>query len=311
LIEVRLNAIRYAARDTNLYELARTDGAPLPAAEPGAHVDLHLPNGIVRQYSLTIADPAPTSYILGIKRDAASRGASKYIFEELRVGQLITISAPRNNFGLVEDASHVVLLAGGIGITPIFAMVQRLNELGRSWELHYSCRSRADMAFFDAVRYFKPAHLHFDDESDGTFLDLAAIIGSARESAHLYCCGPTPMLAAFETATKSWPSEQLHVEYFTVKETANLEGGFIVQLAQSNKEFFIPPGKGILEVLRAAGFNLPYSCQEGLCGSCETKVIAGIPDHRDSVLTESERAANKIMMICCGGSKTEKLVLDI
>jgi tetrachlorobenzoquinone reductase len=311
LIEVRLNAIRYAARDANLYELVRADGAPLPAAEPGAHVDLHLPNGIVRQYSLTIPDPSPTRYVLGIKRDAASRGGSKYVFEELRVGQRITISAPRNNFGLTEDAAHVVLLAGGIGITPIFAMVQRLGALGRSWELHYSCRSRAHMAFFDALRHFKQARLHFDDEAGGKFLDLAGIIGSMRESTHLYCCGPTPMLAAFEAATKSWPAERLHLEYFTAKEAAGLEGGFVVRLARFDKEFLIPPGKSILEVLRAAGFNLPYSCQEGLCGSCETKVIAGIPDHRDSVLTQSERAANDTMMICCGGSKTEKLVLDI
>jgi ferredoxin-NADP reductase len=311
LIEVRLNAIRYVARDTNVYELVRTDGGLLPSAEAGAHVDLHLPNGMMRQYSLTVPDPAPTRYELCIKRDAASRGGSQYVFDRLRVGQLVTISPPRNNFGLVENAGHVVLIGGGIGITPIFAMVQRLRALGRSWELYYSCRSRADMAFFDALKGMDPVHFHLDDEAGGKFLDLNAIVAGAPANAHLYCCGPTPMLAAFEHATNTWPPEQVHMEYFAAKEAPNLKGGFFVQLARSGNEFFIPPGKGILAVLRNAGFNLPHSCEEGVCGACETKVISGVPDHRDSVLTENERAANKTMMICCGGSKSERLVLDI
>jgi ferredoxin-NADP reductase len=311
LIEVRLTAVRYAARDTNTYEFRRPDGALLPAAEPGAHIDLHLPNGLLRQYSLNLSEPNPTRYQVGIKRDPESRGGSKYIFDELKVGRLIKISAPRNNFPLDETAPHTVLIAGGIGITPIWCMVQRLVARGLPFALHYACRSRADMAFVDELKDLSAVHFHFDDESGGKFLDVAGIVAAAPRDAHLYCCGPIPMLRAFEEATKGWPPAQVHVEYFTPKQEANLEGGFVVQLARTGKEFVIPPGKSILDVLMDAGLSVAYSCQEGICGSCETPVISGIPDHRDSVLTDSERAANKTMMICCSGSKTDKLVLDI
>jgi len=311
LIEVRLTAIRYAARDTHLYEFQRTDGHPLPSADAGSHVDIHLPNGMMRQYSLVEGGVTPESYVLGIKRDPASRGGSKYVFDELKVGRVLTISPPRNNFPLALDAPHTVLVAGGIGITPIWAMLQTLQQHGRSWELHFSCRSRADMAFLKSLQKLEPVRFHFDDEAAGKFLDMNAIVAKAPKDAHFYCCGPIPMLNAFEEATKVLPTEQVHVEYFTAKEAPNLEGGYVVELSRSGKQFTVPPGKSILEVLRDAGLNVPYSCEEGICGACETTVISGIPDHRDSVLTDNERNANKTMMICCSGCKSEKLVLDI
>ena len=311
MIDVRLIGIRCAARDIHLFELARPDGGTLPAAEPGAHVDLLLPNGLIRQYSLTRPDPAPTSYVLGIKRDAAGRGGSRTIFDALKVGQLLTISAPRNNFTLVEEAAHTVLLAGGIGITPIWAMVQHLAARGGSFELHYSGRSRADMAFADLLAGTPNVRLHCDDEHAGAFLDLAGIIEAAPLAAHFYCCGPAPMLAAFEVATSGLPPAQVHVEYFIAKEEKNLEGGYTVQLARSKREFTIAPGQTILQVLQAAGIDVPFSCQQGVCGSCETRVLAGEPDHRDSILTEDERAANQTMMICCSGAKSDKLLLDL
>jgi ferredoxin-NADP reductase len=311
LIEVRLNAIRYAARDTNLFEFRRPDGATLPSYEPGAHIDLHLPNGLVRQYSLIIADPDPAAYTLGIKRDPASRGGSRYIHDELRVGKTVRISPPRNNFPLREDVDHVVFFAGGIGITPIWCMVQRLAERGRSWQLYYSCRSRADMAFLDALETMAPATFHFDDESAGKFLDIAGALAETPKNAHLYCCGPAPMLAAFEAATKDWPHEQIHVEYFTPKEAPAKTGGFTVELARSGQEFFIPEGKTILEVLLDAGVDVDYSCELGICGACEQKVISGSPEHHDSILTEEEQAENTRVMICCAGCKSDRLVLDL
>jgi ferredoxin-NADP reductase len=310
-IEVRLVGIRYAARDIHFFELARPDGGVLPAGEPGAHVDLHLSDGSIRQYSLTRSDPAPASYTLGVKRDAAGRGGSRLIFDTLKVGQLMTISAPRNNFALVENAAHVVLLAGGIGITPIRAMVQRLSALGRSFELHYSSRSRADMAFADELAPMPSVRLHCDDEHGGKFLDLAAVIAAAPQDSHYYCCGPTLMLAAFEAATKALLPAQVHVEYFTAKEEKSLAGGYIVRLARSNREFVTPPGKSILQVLQDAGIDITYSCEQGICGSCETRVLAGEPDHRDAILSDAERAANQTMMICCSGAKSDKLVLDL
>ncbi len=311
LIEVRLTAIRYAARDTHLYEFRRPDGAQLPAAEPGAHVDLHLPNGIMRQYSLTAPEAAPTAYVIGIKRDPESRGGSKYMFDDMHVGRLIKISPPRNNFPLDLNAPHTVLVAGGIGITPIWAMAQQLKALGKPWELHYACRSRQDTAFLAELEQLSGPRFHFDEEAAGKFLDIKAIVASAPKGAHFYCCGPLPMLGAFEAATADLPPAQVHVEYFTAKDAPNLEGGFVVQLQRAGKEFVIPPGKSILEVLRDSGLNVPYSCEEGICGACETSVISGTPDHRDSVLTDSERAASKTMMICCSGCKSDKLVLDI
>ena len=313
LIDVRLTAIRYAARDTNLYELTPLDGQPLPAYQPGAHIDLHLPNGVVRQYSLTEARSNPVSYTVGVKRDPASRGGSRYIHDELRVGRILKISAPRNNFALKEDASHTVLIAGGIGITPIRCMVQRLLERERSFALHYACRSRADAAFLNELRDVAGASFHFDDESEGRFLDVAGIVAAASKDAHLYCCGPTPMLNAFEAATKDWPRAQIHVEYFTPKtEPAKAKkGGFTVELARSGQEFFIPEGRSILEVLLDEGVDVDYSCELGICGACEQRVISGTPEHRDSILSEEEQAENKRVMICCAGCKSERLVLDM
>jgi ferredoxin-NADP reductase len=312
LIEVRLTAIRYAARDTNIFEFRRPDDKPLPSYEPGAHVDLHLPNGLVRHYSLIVARPDATVYTFAIKRDPASRGGSRYIHDELRVGRTLKISSPRNNFPLAEDAHHTILLAGGIGITPIWCMVQRLQEHGRSWQLHYACRSRADMAFYDSLQGLPEAYFHFDDENAGRVLDVAGIVAAANEHAHIYCCGPTPMLEAFETATTGRPREQVHIEYFTPKqEPAARKGGFVVELARSGQEIFIPEGRSILEVLLDEGVDVDYSCELGICGACEQRVISGVPEHRDSILSEEEQAENTRVMICCAGCKSERLVLDL
>jgi ferredoxin-NADP reductase len=315
LIEVRLTEVETVARDTNVYTFARPDGGRLPPYKPGAHIDIHLPNGLTRQFSLLNPDADPERYVVAIKLDAASRGGSRYIFDELRVGHTLKISAPRNNFPLVEDAEHVVLFAGGIGITPVWCMAQQLAAQNRSWELYYSCRSRADMAFLAALEKLGPkrVHLHFDDETAGKFLDLAAAIGTAPANAHFYCCGPNPMLAAFETAATSRPHHHVHVEYFTPKaEAAGATlGGFWVELARSGEEYFIPEGRKILEVLYEAGIDVDYSCELGICGECVTRVISGIPEHHDSVLSEEEQATNERVMICCAGCKSERLVLDM
>jgi ferredoxin-NADP reductase len=311
LIEVRLTAIRYAARDTNLYEFSALDGKALPAYAPGAHIDLHLPNGLVRQYSLVDPEPPPGRYTIGVKRDPASRGGSRCVHDELKVGRTLRISAPRNNFPLVEDAGQVILFAGGIGITPIWCMVQRLARLDRSWTLHYACRSRADTAFLAALESMPQVRLHFDDQAGGRFLDVAGLVAAAPPDAHLYCCGPTPMLKAFEQATAQWPREQVHVEYFTPKQEAVKSGGFVVELARSGREFVIPEGKSILQVLLDAGVDVDYSCELGICGACEQRVISGEPEHRDAILTEEEQASNTKVMICCAGCKSERLVLDL
>ncbi len=311
--EARLIGIRYVARDVNTYEFARPDGALLQDVEPGAHIDIALPNGLTRQYSLISPGPMPDRYIVAVKRDPQSRGGSRFMHSELRVGQTVTITGPRNNFKLDERAGHTILIAGGIGITPIWCMIEHLKQLPQgsgSWSLHYSCRTRAEAAFLAELAPHPQVRLNFDDES-GQVLDIAAVVATAPSDAHLYCCGPAPMLAAFEAATANWPGGQKHVEYFTAKQAPALEGGFVVELRRSGKEFIIPPGKSILEVLRDGGMDVSYSCEQGICGACETRVISGVPEHRDSVLTPAEQAANNTVMICCAGSKTDRLVLDL
>jgi ferredoxin-NADP reductase len=311
-IEVRLVSITYAARDTNLYEFRRLDNERLPAATPGSHIDLHLPNGFVRQYSLASIDDKGRAYVVGIKLEQNSRGGSRYIHDALRVGQTLTIGSPRNNFHLVDTAAPVFLIAGGIGITPIWCMIAELEKSRRPWRLFYACRSRPDAAFLaDLEPFNERVTSHFDDENGGHFLDVPAIVATSPPEAHLYCCGPLPMLSAFEAATRSWPADQIHVEYFTAKTQGSLDGSFEVELAKSHRTLAVPSGKSILEVLRVAGLDVVSSCEEGVCGACETKVLGGEPDHKDSILTERERAANKSMMICCSRSKSDRLVLDL
>ena len=311
LLTLRLEAIRYAAADTHLFELVSPDGAPLPPYQPGAHIDLHMPGGFLRQYSLARPYQEGQGYLIGIKLDAATRGGSRYMITQARVGERFDVSRPRNNFPLHEEAAHTVLIAGGIGVTPIWCMAQRLETIDADFALHYAVRTRADAAFMAELETMSPrARLHVDAEA-ASVLDIPAILTAAPKGAHLYCCGPGPMLAAFEAASAGWPEDQVHVEYFSAPPPEPLEGGFVVVLARSGRELVIPPGSTILEEVRAIGIPAPSSCEQGVCGACETRVIEGVPDHHDHILSPSERKENKTMMICCSGSKTDKLVLDL
>jgi ferredoxin-NADP reductase len=310
-IPMRLRSITYAARDTHLYEFVRTDGQALPAVEPGAHIDLHLANGMTRPYSLVNSGAQPRAYVVGVKLDPKSRGGSRYVHEQLSVGTLISASSPRNNFPLDDVSSHTVLFAGGIGITPIWCMAQHLEALGVSWELWYSCRSRADAAFLEELRVFgDKVHLHFDEEAQ-SLMDLSAIVARAPQNAHLYCCGPAPMLAAYEAAAAQRPPETVHLEHFGATQAAATEGSYVIQLARSGCELSVPSGSSILEVLTANNVQVNSSCLQGVCGYCEVGVIEGEIDHRDSILTPGERASNNTMMVCCSGAKSARLVLDI
>ncbi|HTG25241.1 MAG TPA: PDR/VanB family oxidoreductase [Reyranella sp.] len=310
-VAMRLAAITCAAEQVNLYEFRPVSGTPVSRFTAGAHVDLHLPNGLVRQYSIMNGEEEGDRYRLGVKREAAGRGGSRFMHDELRVGTVLEVGPPRNNFPLVETAAHSVLIAGGIGVTPIVAMIARLRSLGRSWELHYAVRRRSEAAFLDELRgRGGPVHLHVDEEQGGV-LDLARLIGTAAEETHLYCCGPTPMLDAFTAAASSWPSARVHLEHFSAAQPPAVESGFVVELARSKLRVSIPPGQTILEVLRARGVAVQASCEQGICGSCETRVLAGEPDHRDLLLSDEEKAANEVMMICCSGSRSPVLVLDL
>jgi vanillate O-demethylase ferredoxin subunit len=311
-IEVAIKAIRPEAEGIVSLEFQPRNGGDLPAFAAGAHIDLYLPNGLSRSYSLFNPPTERHRYVVAVNRDEASRGGSVFVHDKLRAGDTLTISAPRNNFPLDETAPHTVLIAGGIGITPLWCMVQRLQALGRSWELHYGTRTRRKAAFVEALAALGGAlALHVDDEAGGKVLDVPGIVVRARPDAHFYCCGPLPMLAAFEAATASRPAAQVHVEYFSARDAVVAEGGFTVELAKSGRSFAIPAGKTILDVLLDANIPVSYSCMEGICASCETRVLAGVPDHRDMILSDAEKASNTVMMICCSGCKGDKLVLDL
>jgi tetrachlorobenzoquinone reductase len=308
-LRARLTAIRYGAEGIHLYEFRAVDGGSLPAFTAGAHIDLHLPNGLVRPYSLCNPQQETHRYVVGIKRDPASRGGSSYVHEQLKVGTVLQLGAPRNHFALHEEARNTVLLAGGIGVTPIACMVQRLRALGASFEVHYSVRRREEAAFMDVLAG-PELHLHVDAENGNRPLPVADIVARAAQEAHLYCCGPAPMLDAFEAAGAGRPSGHVHLERFAAAPVV-AEGGFTVQLARSGRSVGIARGCTILDTLRQEGIAVPASCEQGICGSCETRVLSGTPDHRDSLLSDEEKAANKVMMVCCSGSKGPLLVLDL
>jgi ferredoxin-NADP reductase len=316
IMQVRVKRIGYEAESINSYELVAPGGGDLVPFTAGSHIDLHLPNGLIRSYSLVNDQSESGRYVVAVNNDPASRGGSRFVHETLRVGQIITISHPRNNFRLEEQAPHSVLIAGGIGITPLLSMIRRLEAVGRSWELFYAARTRLAAAFLDELDALRSGaqanlHLNFDDGAPGRMLDLFAIVKQAPSDAHFYCCGPVPMLEAFEAATRERPAERVHVEYFKAREKPAAEGGFEVRLARSNRIITVEAGKTILNALLDAGIAVNYACTEGVCGTCETRVIEGMPDHRDLFLGKEEQAANNTMMICCSGSKSPTLVLDL
>lgn len=311
-----IHTLRFEAEDITSIELRPVGGAQFPAFAPGAHIDLHLPNGMVRSYSLVNPSGETHRYLVAVLKDRASRGGSRCVHEQLRVGMQIRISAPRNNFHLHEDARHTVLVAGGIGVTPLLCMALRLQALGRSFEFLYFARSRASAAFVPQIEGLGvPVSWHFDAEKGGP-PDLRALLAARNTGAgtHYYACGPAVMLDSFEKICAELGYRDAHIERFTAVEVAaaaDARSSYTVELKRAGKVFEVQPGQKLLAALRAAGVDPSTSCEEGICGSCETRVLAGIPDHRDSVLSASEQAANTTMMVCVSGCKSERLVLDL
>jgi len=311
-LSLRLTGIDYAGRDTNLYRLARTDGSALPPATAGAHITLLLPNGLERQYSLVRAGTDIAEYLIAVKREAAGRGGSAFMHDSLRVGDVIPVRAPRNNFPLIEDAASSLLLAGGIGVTPMIAMATRLAALGGTFQLHVAFKGADHALLSRELDRLPNVHRHFDDAAGG-FFPMAARVASAQRDAHLYCCGPAAMIEAFLDCARADGRDpgSVHVEYFSAPVKTALGGSFVVELQRSKRTLTVPPGKSILQVLQEAGVAALSSCEEGVCGACEVRVLEGIPDHRDAVLSADERKQGKSMMICCSGALTDRLVLDL
>ena len=312
-LTLRVPAIRYLAETIREIELRRPDGSRLDGVEAGAHIDLGLPGDLSNSYSLVNAPGDDDRFLVAVNRDPASRGGSAFLVEELRVGATLQVSAPLNTFPLT-DAPRFVFFAGGIGITPILSMIRACAARGVPWELHYAFRAEALAAYLPELRALAAGsngglHLH-DDALTGTVMDIAPRVADAAPDAHLYCCGPEPMIAAFTDASKGRDPDAVHVEHFKNEFEASTES-FTVVLKRRGQEFEVPAGRTIMEVLTENGIRVAYSCRSGVCGTCETRVAEGEPDHKDNILSDRERASNKVMLICCSGSKSGRLVLDL
>lgn len=313
LFPVRVHAIRLEAQGIVSVELRSVEGEDLPPFSAGSHIDLHLSNGLVRSYSLFNSSAERHRYLIGVLHDRHSRGGSRFVHEQLRVGSVITIAKPRNNFELDESAAMSVLVAGGIGVTPIVSMYNRLHTMKKPVELIYCARTRTEAAFVDELRAFGgTVNARFDDEAKCP-PNLGEMLRGYTAETHFYCCGPAPMLDAFQAACKQLGYQHVHIERFVAAEDvkATQNSGYTVELAKSGRMVAVAAGKSLLDTLLEAGVNADYSCREGVCGACETAVLGGEPDHRDSVLTQRERESNKSMMLCVSGCKGSKLILDI
>lgn len=322
---VRVRSITYEGESINAYEVVDPQGGELPPFTPGSHIDLYFRDQRVRQYSLC-GDPSDRRrYVFAVQREPEGRGGSRAIFERVHVGRILTISEPRNNFPLRPQARRHLLLAGGIGITPMMSMIHHLRRAGAEFTLHYCARSPERTAFADQLRPLVQdgrACIHWDGGDPSRGLDLAGTLRDYREGTHLYYCGPRGFMAAVAAAAAHWPAGSTHCEYFTATAAdpateadpgGDVDGaigvGFQVRVASSGRTFDVPNDKSIVQVLREHGIDVPTSCESGLCGTCRTRYLEGQPDHRDYILDEKEKETE--VLICCARSKSPLLVLDL
>jgi ferredoxin-NADP reductase len=317
--EVVVASRTVAAADVILLELARPDGRPLPEWTPGAHIDVVLVAGasaserLERQYSLC-GDPADRgSWRIGILREPGGRGGSVRLHDVVRVGDRLTVRGPRAHFALVPGTGPVVFVAGGIGITPLLPMVAAADAAGRDWRLAYVGRSRSSMAFVGQLAAAHPDRVEVFAADEGRRLELDAVTRPAADGVAVYCCGPARMVDAVEALSAGWPADTLHRERFEPKTPTPhaADTAFEVELELSGLSLTVPADRSVLDVVEEAGVLVLSSCREGTCGTCETPVIAGEVDHRDSVLTPSEQEANTAMMICVSRAACPRLVLEL
>ncbi|GAA4336701.1 PDR/VanB family oxidoreductase [Pigmentiphaga soli] len=322
LLNLYVHAKRVEADGVVSLDLRAPGGAGLPPFTAGAHIDIHVPQPdpggrpLIRQYSLC-NDPAERHrYVIGVGRAPQSAGGSLYLHDVLPEGATVQVGAPRNLFALDETAGRTVLIAGGIGITPLLAMARRLSALGRDWTLYYCVREPRRAAFL-AEALALPGRVVpiFDGVPGVAPIDLKAIAAAAGPDTHLYCCGPTSLMRAFEQALAARRPQTVHVEWFSPPEPGArpqaADGAFEVRLARSGRTFTIPPGKTILDVLLDAGVDAPYGCCGGVCGACEVGVVEGSPVHLDSIFMGQEAEVSDRMMICVSRCKGDSITLDL
>jgi vanillate O-demethylase ferredoxin subunit len=314
-IQVLIAERTQEAKDIVRLVLRSPNTETLPRFAAGAHIDLFLPNGLTRQYSLINNCTEGDRYEIAVSKATVSRGGSSCVHETLSLGYVLEISEPRNNFCLQPGHDTFHFIAGGIGITPILSMIRHCESRSWKWRLLYLARSRECAAFLDELESFGAdrVRLHFDDEA-GCLFDFADRSFIVGPGVPIYCCGPAPVMNAVGEFALSHPENHAYFEWFAPPAVAGPEemsSGFDIKLNRSGKSLHVPESKSILEVLEEHGYELSCSCREGMCGTCETNVIEGVPDHRDYVLSGSERAAGRTMMICVSRAKSAVLVLDI
>lgn len=309
-MEAIVREVRWEAQDVLSFRLESPCGGQLPAFTAGAHITVSVGPGVSRSYSL-LNDPMDReAYRIAVQLDSTGRGGSALIHEQWRAGQIVEILPPRNNFPLNADAPSTILIAGGIGITPMLSMIATLQRLNKPWRLHYAVRTRERAAFLRELEGYDAVYVTVDDEPSTPRLDMSKLLSSAPPDAHVYCCGPKGMLEAFRTYGAHL-GDRLHFEYFSAEADAATDGGYRLELRRTCKTVDVQPGETMLNALINAGIDVPFACSEGICGTCRVQVIDGLPDHRDHFLTPQEQRENAAVMVCCSGARTATLVLDL
>ena len=307
-----IKRIETIAEEIKELTLVPNDESQFPDYSAGAHIDLHLGEDLIRQYSLT-GFGAANEYRIAVGLDANSRGGSKSVHDDLREGMNINISAPRNNFELTPEGESYLFIAGGIGLTPLIPMIQWCEANKKNWRAIIAARSASRIAYREEIqKHGDRIQWHHDDENEGKPLEVKTCLGEYSADNHVYCCGPTPLMEAVRDATDTWPSGNVHFEWFSADpELDNAENEpFDIVLDSSGTKLHVPADKSVLQVLRDNGVPVASVCSEGICGTCETYVLSGDIIHRDQVLTDDERESGEIMMVCCSRGRGE-LVLDL
>jgi ferredoxin-NADP reductase len=320
-LQLRVRQITNEAEGINTFELVDPSGRELPEFSAGSHIDIHIPGNFLRQYSLCNNPQERHRYIVGVLNDPNSTGGSRSMHENVRSGDLVTVSYPRNNFPVRDEAKHHLLLAGGIGVTPMMAMIERLQTMCADFTMHYCTKSEEQTAFrgrlADLEREGRIVN-HYDGGDPSKGLDIPELLKEHPEGTHLYYCGPTGFMLATKEGSAHWPSETVHFEYFapvameksTAGESVQLgDAEFQVTISSSGATYNIPADKSIVDVLRENGIDIDTSCEAGTCGTCKTHYLEGEPDHNDFVLTDAEQ--KEWVMVCCARSNSEKIVLDL
>ena len=318
-LDVRVKQVRYEGIGINSYELTSLSGKHLPPFESGAHIDIHLKNDVIRQYSLCNSSAERDRYVIAVLKDENGSGGSRAVHESLKAGDVVTISKPRNHFALTRDAKRVILIAGGIGVTPLKAMAHELEDRGVDFEMHYCARTPAAAAFgpeLDAIRRVGKLHYHFDDGEASNQLDIRKLLAQPTPGTHVYYCGPGGFMAACADAASHWPKGTVHFEHFKAPEqpkrapgSSEQSGGCEVTIASTGQVIQLKPEQSLSDALNEASVAVATSCCAGLCATCKVRYLEGEVEHNDFILSDEER--QEYLTTCVSRPASKTLVLDL